>query len=41
MALETYVLTPLPQFGVEAHGIDLKQPVHPDIVTRIKEDVTR
>jgi hypothetical protein len=36
-----YNLTPLPVFGVEVHGIDLKEPISDRVVKMIKEDVTK
>lgn len=36
-----YQLTPLPVFGVEARGIDLKQALPDEVVQMIKDDVTR
>jgi hypothetical protein len=36
-----YKLTPLPAFGMEVHGIDLKNPVSDEVVELIKEDVTK
>lgn len=36
-----YTCSPLPVFGVEVKGVDLKQRVAPDVVEQIKEDVTR
>jgi len=36
-----YSLTPLPVFGMEVHGIDLKNPVSDQVVDKIKEDVTK
>lgn len=36
-----YALKPLPRFGVEVCGIDLKEHVNDDIIKLIKEDVTR
>jgi hypothetical protein len=37
-----YTLTPLPDavFGVEARGIDLKQPIPDKVLECIKRDVT-
>jgi len=36
-----YRLSPLPIFGMEVHGIDIKKQVPPDVVEMIKADVTR
>ena len=36
-----YILTPLPVFGMEVHGIDLKRSVSDELVEIIKEDVTK
>lgn len=38
--MEPYTLSPLPVFGVEAKGFDLKQPVPQETVEKIKQDVT-
>ena len=35
-----YSLSPLPIFGVEVSGIDLKRDVSPEVIDRIKRDVT-
>ena len=40
-AARPYTLSPLPIFGAEVRGIDLKQPISQDVVQMIKEDVTR
>jgi hypothetical protein len=36
-----YSLAPLPVFGMEVHGIDLKNPVPDQVVDKIKKDVTK
>ena len=36
-----YTLKPLPLFGVEVFGVDLKQHVDDNVIEMIKEDVTR
>lgn len=36
-----YTLAPLPVFGAEITGIDLKGAVSEEVVQQIKEDVTR
>jgi hypothetical protein len=36
-----YNLTPLPVFGMEVYGIDLKAPLSEEVVELIKEDVTK
>ena len=38
--MEPYTTSPLPVFGVEVRGINLKQSIPPEVVLKIKEDVT-
>ena len=39
--MDSYLITPLPLFGVNVHGINLNNKVEPDMIEKIKGDVAR